>query len=130
MHLKWSANTKIWLDVLVVTSFAWNGLILCLLSLFDMHRLLSNRFGSTKANVSFILMLIICGFGVYLGRFLRWNSWDIIRHPDLLFKDILERIIHPRIHLKTWGMTFGFASFIGLGFWLFKEFANLLSLKK
>lgn len=130
MHLKWSADTKIWLDVLLVTSFAWNGLILCFLSLFDVHRLLSHRFGSVMANVWIVPILILCGFGVYLGRFLRWNSWDVIQHPQLLFEDIMERVMYPHLHLKTWGMTFGFASFIGLGFWLFREFANSLAPKK
>jgi len=121
MHLQWDRQGYLWLDVLVVTSFAWNGLILCFLSLLDMHDLLNQHLSQQKAFASIIIVLFLCGFGIYLGRFLRWNSWDIIQHPDLLLKDILVRCIYPMKHLKTWGVTLGFGAFLSLGFWMFTE---------
>lgn len=128
MHLRWHNNGSLWLDVLVVTSFAWNGLILCLLSLLDMHDLIERRLSKQKAFMVIIGVLFLCGFGIYLGRFLRWNSWDIIQHPDLLLKDILLRCIYPMQHLKTWGVTLGFGGFLSLGFWMLREFRTSLIL--
>jgi uncharacterized membrane protein len=53
-----------------------------------------------------ILMLLFLGsFGVYLGRFLRWNSWDIISNPFQLLLSIGHRIISPFDHLQTWAVT-------------------------
>jgi len=118
MHLQWNNHGYLWLDVLVVTSFAWNGLILCFLSLLDMHDILVKHLSKRKAFVSIIVALFLCGFGIYLGRFLRWNSWDIIQHPDLLLKDVVVRFIYPMQHLKTWGVTLGFGGFLNLGFWM------------
>ena len=126
MHLQWDRHGYLWLDVLVVTSFAWNGLILCFLSLIDMHDLLNKHLSQRKAFWSIIGVLFLCGFGIYLGRFLRWNSWDIIQHPDLLLKDILVRFIYPMKHLKTWGVTLGFGAFLSLGFWMFSELRQII----
>jgi uncharacterized membrane protein len=44
-------------------------------------------------------------FGVYLGRFLRWNSWDIISNPFQLLQSIGYRIFSPLDHLQTWTVT-------------------------
>jgi uncharacterized membrane protein len=52
-----------------------------------------------------IFILFLASFGVYLGRFLRWNSWDIISNPFGLASSILQRFIFPFNHLQTWGVT-------------------------
>ena len=36
-------------------------------------------------------MLAAASFGTYLGRFLRWNSWDVLHHPFLLIDDVSGR---------------------------------------
>lgn len=128
MHLQWDDHGYLWLDVMVVMSFAWNGLILCFLSLMDMHDLLSNHLNQRNAFYSIIAILFLCGFGIYLGRFLRWNSWDIIQHPDLLLKDIWIRFAYPSKHLQTWGVTLGFGTFLSLGYWMLNELRNSITL--
>jgi uncharacterized membrane protein len=57
---------------------------------------------------------MLTGFGIYLGRYLRFNSWDIINQPDVLFLQIGERFIDPLSHSKTWFITIGFGMLIYL----------------
>jgi len=64
------------------------------------------------------MILFLSGFGIYLGRFLRWNSWDIISNPQLLANDNIHRIMHPLSHPRTWGVTFGFGLLFLFGFLL------------
>jgi len=133
MHLRWDRDGILWLDVLVVTAFVWNGLTLCFLSLFDMQQMLLDKFSKRKTFLILVFVLFLCGFGIYLGRFLRWNSWDIVHYPDLLLKDIAVRFIYPLKHLKIWGVTLGFGAFLNLGFWMIKELpitANLPTANK
>lgn len=130
MHLRWDRHGILWLDVLIVTSFAWNGLILCFLSLLDMQHVLKDRFSKRQTLLILFIVLFLCGFGIYLGRFLRWNSWDIINHPNLLLKAIAVRFIYPMQHLKTWGVTFGFGGFLNLGFWMFNSLGNISVISK
>ncbi|MDD7885355.1 DUF1361 domain-containing protein [Flavivirga sp. 57AJ16] len=120
LHLKIGSNHLLWLDVLVVTSFALNGLLIFSLSLLDMETLLNQYLKRKTTNFVVIFILFLCGFGVYLGRFLRYNSWEILQYPSNLFSDIFNIILQPNQHLEAWLFTFLFGAFLSIGFWMFK----------
>ena len=54
-------------------------------------------------------LMILCGYGIYLGRYLRWNSWDIITDPISLAQDMLHHVIHPIRNFYIWGLSIVFA---------------------
>ncbi len=120
LHIKISPDRFLWLDVLVVSSFALNGLLLFVLSLVDMEVILGQYFKPKQVNMISIIILFLNGFGVYLGRFLRYNSWEIIQNPLSLFADIFHMLLHPGQHLEAWLFTFLFGIFLSIGFWMFK----------
>lgn len=104
-HLRISSAAPIWYDLIVILSFAWTGLLFGFLSLMDIEELL-NKYFARKTTFLFIISFLFLGaFGIYLGRFLRWNSWDIISNPFGLFNDISDRIFNPFSHPRTWGVT-------------------------
>jgi uncharacterized membrane protein len=122
MHLTRTDQNFLWLDILVIISFAFNGLILFFLSLSDMEKLIKPYL---KPSALTLLMLSIFGlnaFGVYLGRFLRYNSWEIINNPLALFSDILEIIVQPNV--EAWVFTITFGSFLAISYWTLKAFSN------
>ncbi|MEI2748485.1 MAG: DUF1361 domain-containing protein [Ferruginibacter sp.] len=51
------------------------------------------------------LLLFLGSFGVYLGRFERWNSWDIVHNPLDLAENILTHVFSPVDHIRTWAVT-------------------------
>ncbi|MDO6598268.1 DUF1361 domain-containing protein [Oceanihabitans sp. 2_MG-2023] len=122
IHLKISENPFFWLDVLLVTSFAYNGLMLFFLSMVDIKKLLQNYFSKNKVSYLMHAILLLTAFGIYLGRFLRYNSWDILQHPSILFKDILHMVIQPNQHLEVWLFTFTFGCFLAISFRMFQVF--------
>src|SRR5690606_20660102 len=109
-----------WLDVLLVTSFAYNGLVLFFLSINDMEVILNRFLNKKKCHWLITIIFFLTGFGMYLGRFLRYNSWEIIQHPSALFTDIIGIIIQPSHHIEAWIFTGSFGLFLIVGFWLFK----------
>ncbi|MFN7119984.1 MAG: DUF1361 domain-containing protein [Saprospiraceae bacterium] len=115
-HLKPRNGVPLWFDLLLLLSFAWNGIILCYLSLFEVQELVAARIGKRLTWLSVFAILFLCAFGVYLGRFLRWNSWDLFLNPSALFSDIADRFLHPLLHLQTWGLTLGYGTFLILGY--------------
>ncbi|MET2986480.1 DUF1361 domain-containing protein [Aureibaculum conchae] len=119
-HLKQRANVPIWFDLLLIFSFALNGLLLFYLSVYDMHKHLLTKVSLKLTWFITISTLLLSGFGIYLGRFLRWNSWDIISNPKLLLIDIIDRIVNPLSHPATWGVTFGYGILFLFGFLLLK----------
>jgi uncharacterized membrane protein len=62
-------------------------------------------------------------FGVYLGRYLRFNSWDIVRNPALLMEMIADRFLAPLDHTRTWGMTLLLTGMYSFLFFLIKKLA-------
>ncbi len=121
LHLKKGSYHLLWLDILVVTSFALNGLLLFYLSLLDMKEIIANYINMKYLNIIYVFIPFLSGFGVYLGRFLRYNSWEIIQNPINLLNDILDIVINPNLHFEAWLFTFIFGSFLVIGFWIFKQ---------
>lgn len=104
-HLRLRSSAPIWFDLIVILSFAWTGLIYGFISLMDIESLLRKYLKEKFIYLTIILFLFIASFGIYLGRYLRWNSWDILSNPFGLSSDIFDRFVNPFIHPRTWGMT-------------------------
>lgn len=113
-HLRLRQGVPLWFDLVLILSFAWNGLLLGFVSLADMQRELTSRFGRFAAGLFVTLSLFLGSFGIYLGRYLRWNSWDLLTKPFELARDIWIRFADPLAHPGTWGVTLIFSLFLGL----------------
>jgi len=119
-HLRIESSMPLWFDLLLILSFAWTGLLFGFLSLWDIEKVLEktmNRFLITLMSVG---LLFLGSFGVYLGRYLRWNSWDVIREPFGLLHDIGGRVISPFEYRGTWGMTIFMGIFLNIMYWSFR----------
>jgi len=106
-HLGNRPTMPMWYDLLLILTFAWTGLLAGFLSLFDIEQLMLQRRRIQAKHIPYISggMLFLASFGIYLGRYLRWNSWDIFVNPFGILADIADRFIHPFDHPRTWGMT-------------------------
>ncbi|AZB27601.1 DUF1361 domain-containing protein [Chryseobacterium bernardetii] len=123
-HLKVRNTIPIWYDLIVILSYAWTGLICGFLSLIDIEKLLSDYNNERTINGIVVLFLFMSSFGVYLGRFLRWNSWDILNNPFGLFNDIVVRFIYPLEYTKTWGVTLLMGIMLNFMYFTFKLIRN------
>ncbi len=119
-HLKHS-NTLIWFDTLLILSFSLNGLLFCFASIHNIQSSLNRYFSTKNSNLIIYICLILAAFGIYLGRFLRWNTWDILKRPFIITKDIINRIIHPIAYHEAWEFTFSFGLFLSLIFFIIQE---------
>lgn len=124
IHLRFGNHPLLWLDILVVLSFALAGLLLFYLSLLDMQKIMTTKFSNIPTRTITFGILFLCGFGVYLGRFLRYNSWEIISNPKILMSDIIHIILSPFQHSEAWLFTICFGGFLVVGYWIFKTFTN------
>ena len=115
-HLQPRAGVPYWYDLALILSCAWNGLMLAYASLTDMQQLVARRLGAGAGWAFATVALLLSSFGIYLGRFLRFNSWDILTNPVTLFYDIVNRLLHPAAHRGTWGVTLLYGVFLLLGY--------------
>lgn len=112
IHLQNNNSLLAWYDLLLVFVFAINGLVLGLLSMVDMCQMISFKFSTRMAFFSMLKICLLTGYGIYLGRFLRFNSWDIIRQPKFLWQQIIESSQDP----KAYFITFAFGGFLWILF--------------
>ncbi len=96
IHLRAIEPVPLWYDLILLLDFALLGLFLGLTSLRIMHRLVNGRFGPFAGWTFVLFVLSIGGLGVYIGRFLRWNSWDLFVRPLALTADIWANVTEPR----------------------------------
>lgn len=111
-HLRIYQSVPIWFDVALIFSYVWNGLILGFVSLLDVQSIIERTSKKMYSWVIALGVLVLASFGIYLGRYLRWNSWDIISNPLALFQDILDRIVNPFSYPRTYNMTIVFSLFL------------------
>ena len=95
VHLEHRPPVPLWFDLLMIASFAWTGLCLGYLSLYLMQEIARARFGRWTSWVFVVVMLALGSVGIYLGRFLRWNSWDVVRNPSALLHQSLQKVEDP-----------------------------------
>ena len=123
-HLRLRTSAPIWFDLIVILSFAWTGLMYGFISLMDIMELLKNYLSERLITIITISFLFLASFGIYLGRYLRWNSWDILSNPFGLFNDIIDRFINPFSHPRTWGMTILMGLLLNMMFFSIKFISN------
>lgn len=118
-HLRLKLSMPIWFDSILILSFAWTGLLFGFLSLWDIEQILLKTMKKTTVTILSILLLFLGSFGIYIGRYLRWNSWDIITEPFRLAYDVGDRLINPFEHPRAWGMTILMGTFLNILYWSF-----------
>lgn len=121
IHLTHMEASLIWLDTVLISSFALSGLIFYFLSFRDMGLLLHAHFTTKWTKYFLWLVPYLTGFGIYLGRFLRWNSWDLLQRPHILLADIWAIVTIPSEHVGAWLVTSSFGIGLTLGYKAFNR---------
>jgi uncharacterized membrane protein len=80
-HLHFKTTFQFSLDMLIISSFCFVGFYVGLLSIHTIRQLVIAKYGNTKGNIFILIISYLSAFGIYLGRVLRFNSWDIISKP-------------------------------------------------
>lgn len=113
IHLKEFGRSPLWFDATMYVAFAWTGLMLGLVSLYVVHRTVRAQRGPVWGWGLVAGTTALCGVGIYLGRFLRWNSWDVLTNPGGLLAD-LSRFTDPTS--KPVAVAGIFATFIAVAY--------------
>jgi uncharacterized membrane protein len=112
-------DAPIWFDTALAFSAAWVGLALGFISLYLMQAVVRRRFGHLGGWAFAAAVLALSSFGIYLGRFERWNSWDVVTQPNALLADVWTLA-----ELRTAAMTILFTAFLGMTYLVFYSFAR------
>jgi uncharacterized membrane protein len=100
-HLRVQNNRLLWLDLTALQAFAWTGLALGFMSLALVQGVVARRIGRRLSWLFVSAVIAASAFGIYLGRFRRWNSWDVVANPTALLYDVAGTLLHPLANVQV-----------------------------
>lgn len=125
LHLEKRAFIPIWYDILLLATFSWTGIFLAITSLRTMQVIIRDYFGVVISWIFAFFAIMLGGLGIYLGRFERWNSWDLLIHPKSILADIARRLINPLEYIGFFGFTILFTALMAICYWMFVSLRHL-----
>ncbi|MBX3215834.1 MAG: DUF1361 domain-containing protein [Labilithrix sp.] len=111
IHLRWRDGAPLWFDAAMLASYAWAGVGLGVASLRICSGVVRARRGPWTAAAFVGLSGLATGFGIYLGRFVRLNTWDVATRPLTVLEQSLSPLVHPLEHPRAWVVTLTFGLF-------------------
>lgn len=114
IHIAEVGSGTVLFDSVMLLSFALTGLLIGYASLVLVHRELRQRLNARSANTIVAIILLACSFAIYLGRYMRWNTWDVIINPIGLLANVVDSIIVPQEGSPVLQTTLLFFGFLGL----------------
>ncbi|MFO0920629.1 MAG: DUF1361 domain-containing protein [Candidatus Saccharimonadales bacterium] len=108
IHLQITAEVSVLYDAVLFMSFIMNGFISGYLSVYFVHTALIKRLGVQTAHYFIGFVFLLCGFAIYLGRVLRWNSWDLFLHPTSIAFDVSEQVVNQAAQSRASVTTLSF----------------------
>jgi uncharacterized membrane protein len=117
-------GAPVWFDVVLASAAAWAGLALGFLSLYLMQAVVRRLLGVLNAWLFVLAALALGSFGIYLGRFQRWNSWDVFTQPGALLRDLQTGLTDPADQAKALAVTVLFTAFLGATYLVFYSFLS------
>lgn len=118
-------DAPLWYDVIIVVWCSWTGMLLGLISLYLMQDIVVRTFGRFAGWAFIFIILPLSSFGIYIGRFIRLNSWDILQKPTETGMQILGLIIDPTRRLAAF--TIGYTIFFFFIYLLLYSFSHMLN---
>lgn len=105
IHVYPTGEISEFFDIVLIISLVITGFALGFISLLIVHRELLKRFSSASAFFIVELVILVSSFAIYLGRILRWSSWDVLTNPGGLLLNVSDRVIDPLGHMHALTFT-------------------------
>lgn len=130
IHLRANYEADLLFDITLLTSFIVAGMALGYASMYLVHSEMLKRMREHKAYIYVGLVFLLVSFAICLGRYLRWNTWDIVLRPAGLLFDVSDRLINPYTHIQTYQTTVILFLLLFSGYTVIYEAARLLKARK
>jgi uncharacterized membrane protein len=125
IHLTTYFYRHFWVDLVLILLCAMTGMVLGFVSLFLMQGVVRRLFGSAASWLFIAGVAGLSSFGIYLGRFLRFNSWDIVLKPIALSRGIGHWVANPLAHSSSYAFPLLFSIFLFLAYLMLYALTHL-----
>jgi uncharacterized membrane protein len=113
IHIHETGEVNILYDIVMFMSFIFNGFVSGLLSIYLIHKALLKRESAAVSHAIIAGVFLLASFAIYLGRVLRWNTWDALVNPAGVLFDVSEQVINPVSNPQSFVTTVTFFALLG-----------------
>jgi uncharacterized membrane protein len=125
VHLERDPLAPFWYDAVTFAAFAWIGVLLGFASLYLMQTVVRQWRGEVAGWIFAVGAIGLGSLGIYLGRFLRLNSWDALVDPSVLLGILHTVARDPFAYQEAIAVTLLFTFALSLTYFLLYSFAAL-----
>jgi uncharacterized membrane protein len=123
-HLEHRDPIPLWYDLALLMAYAWNGLIVGVLSVRQIEQFLLKKWKHANEWFFVIPVMALNALGIYIGRYLRFNSWDVITNPLQLIHEVSYLLMHPFRNRFDWSMIICFTVLLSFVYLTLKNMAE------
>jgi uncharacterized membrane protein len=114
MHL--GSSVELWRHVMQYGVATWTGIVLGVVSMHLVHQRITRELGAVTGWIVVVVSVGLCAIGVVIGRFQRWNSWDLLTKPDAVAATTLDWVRSPLSYVQPTGVALAVGAFFGLAY--------------
>ena len=103
-------HVPLWYDVILIAWYALTGILLGILSMRLMQDIMERAAGRVAGWSLVVAVTVLGSIGIYIGRFLRWNSWQAFQAPRTLLHRALGGAEGPEVDVRFLGFSALFAA--------------------
>lgn len=122
-YLDWT-HYDLWQRVILFCIFAQCGIMLAMAQLLLVESYLTRHWGKYPALLFVAISILFAGFGVYVGRFLRWNSWDLVYHPFAVLADSVQNLNEPMQGIRPAVFSIALSMILGCFYYFVRSVQN------
>lgn len=124
VHLGRDPLSPFWFDGLIIASFAATGMLLGLGSLYLVQSVVRREAGSLAGWLAAATALALGSVGIYAGRFVRLNSWDLWTSPHHVLHLVASRLSDPLGNPRLLAITVASTLLLGAAYLVLYTFAT------
>jgi uncharacterized membrane protein len=125
IHLFIGFHTHFWVDLTLILLCALTGLVLGFVSLYLMQSVVEQMLGRAASWLFIAAVAALSGFGIYLGRFLRFNSWDVVFKPWQVYQGIGHWVADPLANSNSLAFPVLFGTFLFIAYLMLYALTHL-----
>jgi uncharacterized membrane protein len=121
IHMSRGNSILVLYDTVVLFASAWTGLIIGMYSLAHIDEIIGTRYSKKAAHIAVPFIMLFTSFGMYLGRFLRFNSWDVFINPISFGRNVWDVFYQPTQYVSAYIFTLVFFFFLYMSYGAWKH---------
>ena len=109
-------GVELWRHVMQYGIAAWTGVMLGVVSMHLVCQRIEREFGAVTGWIAVVVSVGLSAIGVVIGRFQRWNSWDLVTQPGAVAATTLDWVRSPLAYVQSTGVALAVGAFFGLAY--------------